>query len=65
MPEMVGRIATALIIDPTELFFREINPAETMKNSQKVVLMDVGGAVNRLISDFIAERLKELNEETG
>jgi transcriptional regulator with XRE-family HTH domain len=63
--EMIHKLATALIIDPTELFFREINPVETMKNSQKAALMDVGGAVNQLISDFIAEKLKELNEEIG
>jgi transcriptional regulator with XRE-family HTH domain len=63
--EMIQKLAFALGIDPTELFFKEIPPASTMKNSQKAAFEDVGEAVNRFLSAYIAEKLQKLDEEIG
>jgi transcriptional regulator with XRE-family HTH domain len=57
--DMIQKLATALVIDPTELFCREIDPAESMKNAQKAAFADVGEAVNRFVADFVAAKLKE------
>ena len=63
--EMIQKLASALSIEPTELFCKEIDPATTLKNSQKAALEDIGDAVNRLITDFFAGEVKKLNAETG
>jgi transcriptional regulator with XRE-family HTH domain len=63
--EMIQKLASALVIDPTELFSKGIDPAETIKNSQKAAFMDVGEAMSRFIADFVAEKMRELDEEIG
>jgi hypothetical protein len=49
--EMIQKLAAALMINPTELFHKKIDPGETVKNSQKAALLDVGEAVSQFISD--------------
>jgi len=61
--EMIHKLATAMCIEPTELFLTEIPPSTTLKNSQKAAFEDVGEAVNRFISSFIAHKIKELEVE--
>jgi transcriptional regulator with XRE-family HTH domain len=63
--EMIQNLASALSIDPTELFNKEIDPVTSMKNAQKAVLGDIGEAVNQTIADFFAEKIRKLDEETG
>ncbi|MDR0908869.1 MAG: hypothetical protein LBM77_03800 [Spirochaetaceae bacterium] len=54
---MIQRLASALDIDPTELFRKEINPEESMKNAQKIAYNDV----NKALTDFISTKLQELS----
>ena len=61
--EMVHKLAAALGIDPTELFYKEINPELTIRNSQKAVIEDIGEAVNKLVADFFFEKIRKLNNE--
>ena len=61
--EMVHKLAAALGIDPTELFYKEINPETAIKNSQKVVIEDIGEAVNQLITGFFVEKVRKLDDE--
>jgi transcriptional regulator with XRE-family HTH domain len=63
--EMIQKLAFALGIDPTELFFKEIPSTSIMKNSQKAAFEDVGEAVNRFLSTYIAEKVRKLEGETG
>jgi transcriptional regulator with XRE-family HTH domain len=59
--KMVHKLASALEIDPTELFFKEIDPETTIRNSEKAVIRDIGEAVNQLITDFFEEKVQKLN----
>ena len=52
---MVERIASALQIDPPELFSAKKVPAAALRKLQAAVLQDIGKAV----SDIIADRLSE------
>jgi transcriptional regulator with XRE-family HTH domain len=61
--EMIHKLAKALGIDPTELFFKEMAPEAAMKNAQKAAFEDVGEAVNRFLSGYIAEKVKKLEDE--
>jgi len=63
--EMVHKLATALGIDPTELFSKEMNPKIARINSQKVVVEDIGEEVNQLVAGFFAERIRKLDDEIG
>jgi len=60
--EMVHKLAAALGIDPTELFYKEINPEITIRNSQKAVIEDIGEEVNQLVADFFSEKKRKLND---
>ena len=62
--EMIHKLAAALGIDPTELFFKEKDPVTTMKNAQKAAFEDVGEAVNQFLTAYIAEKVKKLEDET-
>ena len=62
--EMVQKLASALGIDPTELFLKEIDPKIKMKNSQKAAFEDVGKAVSQFLSCYIAEKVRDLDTET-
>jgi len=61
--EMVHKLAAALGIDSTELFYKDADPETVIKNSQRVVLEDLGEAVNQVVADFFAEKIRKLNGE--
>jgi transcriptional regulator with XRE-family HTH domain len=63
--DMIQKLASALKIDPAELFYREIDPQTMRKNAQKAVIEDFGEAFCALINDFIAEKVRELDEDSG
>ena len=52
---MIQKVAFALGIDPTELFYKEIDPAATINFYRKAALEDVCG--------LIAGEIRKLNEE--
>jgi hypothetical protein len=60
---MIHKLSSALNIDPTELFLKEISPETTMKNSQKAAFEDVGEVLNRFISGYIAGKVQKLDGE--
>jgi transcriptional regulator with XRE-family HTH domain len=60
---MVHSLSSALGIDPTELFAKEINPETAMKNSQKAAFEDIGVAVSEFINTFIGDKIQKLDEE--
>ncbi len=62
--DMLQKLALALKIDPAELFYREIDPETMRKNAQKAVIEDFGEAFCLLINDFIAEKVREIDEGT-
>jgi transcriptional regulator with XRE-family HTH domain len=61
--DMIHKLSSALSIDPTELFSKEISPETTMKNSQKAAFEDVGAAMNQFLSGYIAGKIQKLEEE--
>ena len=63
--ETLHKLAKALGIDPAELFYKEIDPKTTMRNARKAVIEDFGEAFCRLISGFVAEKVREMDENTG
>jgi len=58
---MIEKLASALGIDPTDLFLREINPTLTMKTYQKAALEDISG----LLGSIITDKIRKLDEEIG
>jgi len=62
---MVHKLAAALGIDPTELFYKEIDPETVFKNSQKAIIEDISEEVNRLVSNFFIEKARKLNEDSS
>jgi transcriptional regulator with XRE-family HTH domain len=62
---MVHKLAAALGIDPTELFYKEIDPETVMKNSQKAIIEDISEEVNRLVSNFFTEKTRKLDEDSS
>ncbi|MDR1419068.1 MAG: helix-turn-helix transcriptional regulator [Treponema sp.] len=60
--EMVQKLASALKIDPTELFSKKIDPQSSIKNSQKAALETVGMAVNRILTKFITDEIQKLDD---
>ena len=58
-PEMIERLAAALGIDSSELFYKEIDPSETVKTFRKAALTDIGV----MVGQFISEKLQDLNGE--
>lgn len=58
--EMIQKLAYALEIDPTELFYKEINPISTMKMYQKAALEDVYTLLGRLVN----EKIQQLEEKS-
>ena len=60
---MVHKLANALKIDPTELFYKEINTETVIwRNTQ---IEDIDETVNQLIADFFIEKIQKLDEEIG
>ena len=60
---MIHKLASALNIDPTEFFLKEISPETIVRNSQKAAFEDVGEALNRFLSGYVSERIKKLDEK--
>ena len=58
--EMVHKLSSALGIDPTDLFSKEIDPISTMKKYQKAALEDIHVLLGRLIN----EKIQQLGEKT-
>jgi transcriptional regulator with XRE-family HTH domain len=56
-PRMIQRLALALEIDPTELFYAEIDPIVTMNFYRKAALQDIRGIIER--------EIQKLNEPAG
>ena len=61
--EMVHKLADALCIDPTELFYKEIKPETAMRNSQKAVIADIEEEVNRLVTGYFVDKIRKLDKE--
>jgi transcriptional regulator with XRE-family HTH domain len=58
-PEMMERLASALGIDTTELFHKELSAKEAIKTYRKAAIEDIQGA----ISQVIEEKLKDLDKD--
>jgi transcriptional regulator with XRE-family HTH domain len=63
-PEMLERIASALEIDPPELFSMQIAEAQIRKN-KKAVLTDIEKAVSGAVMQVIERNLEELEVADG
>jgi len=57
--KMIQKLASALEIDPTDLFAKETNPVITMKTNQKAAFLAVGGLLGTIITD----KIRKLDEE--
>jgi transcriptional regulator with XRE-family HTH domain len=57
--EMIHKLATALCIDPTELFFKELDPETTMKNSQRAAIEDVSEGALQILSNFFTKKISQ------
>jgi len=62
--EMIHKLASALKIDPTELFLKEVSPETVVQNNQKAAIEDIGDEVNKLISRFFAKKIRDV-KKTG
>ena len=60
--EMIHKLASALCIDPTELFYINIEPETIIKNSKKAVVEDIGEAVNRLLTNFFTQKTRQYSD---
>jgi transcriptional regulator with XRE-family HTH domain len=58
-PKMMERLASALGIDTTELFHKELTAKEAIKTYRKAAIEDIQGA----ISQVIIEKLADLEQE--
>ena len=61
--EMVHKLAGALGVDPTELFYKEIDRETVAMNARKAAAKDIGEEVKRLVADFFAEKTRRLDGE--
>jgi len=50
---MLERIASALQIDPPELFSVKAIPAVSLRNLQKIVLQDIEKAIGNIITGYM------------
>jgi hypothetical protein len=56
---MMERLASALGIDTTELFYRELTSKDTIKTYRKAAIEDVQEAISRIFE----ETLENLNKD--
>jgi transcriptional regulator with XRE-family HTH domain len=61
--EMIHKLAAALCIDPTELFFKEIDPEIATKNAQRAAVEDLSEGVNQLLSDFFTKKISQYDTD--
>ncbi|MCL2254441.1 MAG: helix-turn-helix domain-containing protein [Lachnospiraceae bacterium] len=59
-PEMMERIASALGIDPAELFLRETTPEQLIRSYRKAAVEDIQWRLGQVFE----ERFRELEKET-
>ena len=62
--EMIQKLAAALCIDPTELFFKKIEAETAKKNAQKAAIEDINEEVNKLLTAFFTKKLRECSTDT-
>jgi len=60
--EMVHKLAGALGVDPTELFYKEIDRDTIARDAQKAAVGDIGDEVSRLVADFFAEKMRKFGD---
>ena len=60
-PEMMERLASALGIDSTELFLKEIPSEEVIRSHRKAALEDIQWTIERVFK----ERFREMNMGSG
>jgi transcriptional regulator with XRE-family HTH domain len=58
-PEMMERLASALGIDTTELFYKELSSKETIKTYRKAAIEDIQGAISQVLEG----KLKDLDND--
>jgi hypothetical protein len=56
---MMERLASALGIDTTELFYRELTSKDTIKTYRKAAIADIQGAFLRIIE----EKMEKLDKD--
>jgi transcriptional regulator with XRE-family HTH domain len=54
-PKMMERLATALGIDTTELFHKELTAKEAIKTYRKAAIEDIQGAISQIIKETLAD----------
>jgi transcriptional regulator with XRE-family HTH domain len=54
-PKMMERLATALGIDTTELFHKELTAKEAIKTYRKAAIEDIQGAISQVIKEKLAD----------
>jgi len=57
-PETIQKLSIALNIDPTELFFKEIDPISTMNSYRRAALEDVCGIIEVEIQKLDEKNMK-------
>ena len=61
--KIVHKLASALGVDPTELFYKEIKPSTALTNAKKSAFEDVGDGMSKYLSSYIAKNIKKLTED--
>jgi transcriptional regulator with XRE-family HTH domain len=54
-PKMMERLAFALGIDTTELFYKELTSKEAIKTYRKAAIEDIQGAISQIIKERLAD----------
>jgi transcriptional regulator with XRE-family HTH domain len=54
-PKMMERLATALGIDTTELFYKELTSKEAIQTYRKAAIEDIQGAISQLIKEKLTD----------
>ena len=62
--DIIHKLATALCIDPTELFFNKIEAKTRIKNSKKAAIEDIGDEVNRILTDYFTKKCRQYTDPT-
>jgi transcriptional regulator with XRE-family HTH domain len=60
--EMIHKLAAALRVDPTELFFKEADPVTVRINYQTAAFEDAEEAISGFLSAYIKEKIEKLEK---
>lgn len=63
--DMIHKLSSALGVDPTELFVKNLSQKTTLKNAQKAAFEDVGEAVSKYIKTYITGQIRKLDKENS